>query len=110
METRDFTAERPAIGYYMPSLEFAAIPEHVCLMSEDQPGGGTPLAVCGPAGDADSEAFARQLLARWNACADALALLDAVWVCGRELTKPENEVLAILRRAIYGDEGVSDGQ
>lgn len=45
-----------AVGYYTPTPAFQAIPEHVCVMRGDQPGGGTPVAICGRAGEA--QAFA----------------------------------------------------
>lgn len=102
MATADFTNERPSVGYYRPTPAFAAVAEHVCLMREDQPGGGTPLALCGPAYDEASEAFATALAARWNACPDAFekiadAVEDEDWIAVRDAA-------LILRRAIYGDE------
>lgn len=60
-----------AVGYYQPGERFRAIPEHVCVLREDHPVGGTPVAVCGPSGDPASEADARLFAA-------APDLLDAV--------------------------------
>lgn len=55
-----------AVGYYTPTDAFRAIAEHVCVVREDQEGGGTPVAICGPTGDAVSEQDARVFAAAYE--------------------------------------------
>lgn len=73
-----------AVGYYRPSDRFRAIAEHVCAMREDQPGGGTPVAICGPSGDPQSHADAALFTAAGDLLTVARGLVEAIDVLYEE--------------------------
>jgi len=68
-----------AVGYYRPTDAFRGIAEHVCVFREDQEGGGTPVAICGPAGDPASEAEARKFAATDDMLVALRDLIDGIW-------------------------------
>ena len=76
-QTTKRTAYTPgplSVGYYLPTNHFRSIMEHVCVMRAD----GTPVAICGPSADPQSEADAR-LIAKAPELVKALrGLTDAI--------------------------------
>ncbi len=98
--------EQWTVGYYEPTERFRAIGCHVAVMRESD---GGLIAVCGPAGDPESEREARQMadslrLQRVNA-----ALLQACRYAAGVGTAAPGKTRELLRRAILLAEEVPTG-
>lgn len=91
---RDFSNERTQIE---PGREFqSSSGERLAQMR------GDPRMYQSVLSPAELDTFTEQLAARWNACADALELLER-----EELTRRDNEdawlARRVLRRAVHGE-------
>ena len=105
-----YTAGPLAVGYYRPSERFRAIAEHVCAMREDQPGGGTPVAICGPSDDPQSHADAALFTVAGDLLAVArglVAMVDGVYEENEDLlpNSPWFPLYSRARDAIAKAEG-----
>lgn len=81
------------VGYYVPTPEFRAIPEHTAVMDAATRG---LVATTGPAGDATSEADAR-LFAVARRLLNICRITRLMFLPGGSLTEAESERLASLR-------------
>ena len=80
------TKEGLQVGQYTPSEEFRAIAAHVCVYRPVDEGGGAPVAICGPAGDPESEKEAQLFSAAPELFDAAEDMLDTLEAIGRVLT------------------------